>query len=198
LQTIEPDMDVLDAYKDGRVNILMVGRLSPNKGHAALLKAFATYSYHYNGNSRLLIVGKDEFEAYSAPLRRAVSHLALEDDVVFAGAVTDEALKAYYMAAHVFMITSEHEGFCVPLVEAMAMKIPIVARSSSAIPLTVGDAGLVWEEDDAFLLAESVDYLVRDEALRAALSLKGWQRYEQNFTNERIEKDFLEALRQIL
>lgn len=198
LHSIEPDLSVLDAYRDGRVNILMVGRLSPNKGHAALIEAFANYNYHYNANSRLLIVGKDEFEAYSAPLRRAVSHLALEDDVVFTGAVTDAALKAYYMSAHVFMMTSEHEGFCVPLVEAMAMKIPIVARSSSAIPLTVGDAGLVWDERDPLLLAESVDCLVLDERLRAALSERGFERYERNFTNEKIKRDFFQALSRIL
>jgi glycosyltransferase involved in cell wall biosynthesis len=193
-------MDILDTYTDGKVNILMVGRVSPNKGHVALLEAFATYYYHYNNNCRLLIVGKggEGLSPYSALLLRAVSSLGLEDSVVFTGGVTDEALKAYYMVADAFMITSEHEGFCVPLVEAMAMKLPIMAYASTAIPGTVGDAGLVWAERDPYLLAESLDLLVKDKTISGALRIKGRRRYEEKFTNERIEAEFLSALDSLL
>ncbi len=196
LDAIQPDLSVLDAHRDGKTNILMVGRISPNKGHVALIEAFATYYYNYNANSRLVIVGKEEesFNEYSSLLRRIVAGLELEDAVIFTGGVSEAALKAYYMAAHVFMITSEHEGFCVPLVEAMAMKVPIVARASTAIPDTVGRAGLVWKESNPYLLAESIDFLVRDESLGAAFGAMGWQRYAQNFTNEEIEATFLQAL----
>jgi glycosyltransferase involved in cell wall biosynthesis len=198
LDSVEPDTDVLDACLDGKTNILMVGRISPNKGHAALIEAFATYYYHYNSNSRLLLVGKEEFEQYSSALRKLVASLELEGAVVFTGEVTEAALKAYYMSAHVFMITSEHEGFCVPLVEAMAMKVPIVARSSSAIPATVGDSGLVWKENNPYLLAESVNFIVSDQSLSASLSERGYERYRQRFTNESIREDFLSALASLL
>ncbi|HEX8145553.1 MAG TPA: glycosyltransferase family 4 protein, partial [Pyrinomonadaceae bacterium] len=153
LQSINPDIDILDTYTDGKVNILMVGRVSPNKGHVALLEAFATYYYHYNSNCRLLIVGieKEEFKAYSRLLREIAGLLCLENAVVFTGEVPDEALKAYYLVANALMFASEHEGFCVPLVEAMAMKVPILAYASSAIPGTVADAGLVWPERDPYL-----------------------------------------------
>jgi glycosyltransferase involved in cell wall biosynthesis len=92
------------------------------------------------------------------------------------------------------MITSEHEGFCVPLVEAMAMKLPVLAYSSSAIPGTVGDSGIVWAQRDPLLMAESIDVLMKDEGLRAAMGEKGWRRYQQFFTNHKIEEEFLTAI----
>jgi glycosyltransferase involved in cell wall biosynthesis len=200
LDAINPDIDILDKYTDGKVNILMVGRVSPNKGHIALLEAFATYFYHYNSNCRLLIVGaeKEEFKVYSKLLREMAGLLCLEETVVFTGEVPDEALKAYYLVSDAFMFAGEHEGFCVPLVEAMAMKLPIIAFASTAIPGTVADAGLVWGERDPYLLAQSLDLVVRDERVSVALGLKGRRRYERMFTNERIEAEFLRTLDNLL
>jgi glycosyltransferase involved in cell wall biosynthesis len=141
-------------------------------------------------------VGKEDerLNVYTSSVRARVAHLELDDAVVFTGEVTDSALKAFYLLADVFMITSEHEGFCVPLVEAMAMKCPIVALGSSAVPGTVAASGLVWEQADPELLAESVHCIMSDEPTRAALSTMGWRRYEQQFTNERIEREFLTAM----
>jgi glycosyltransferase involved in cell wall biosynthesis len=196
LDAINPDINILDKYTDGKVNVLMVGRVSPNKGHVALLEAFATYFYHYNGNCRLIIVGteKEEFKVYSKLLREIAGLLCVEESVVFTGEVPDEALKAYYLVSNAFMFASEHEGFCVPLVEAMAMKLPIIAYASSAIPGTVADAGLVWAERDPYLLAQSLDLIVRDERASVGLGLKGRRRYEEKYTNEKIEAEFLRAL----
>jgi glycosyltransferase involved in cell wall biosynthesis len=96
------------------------------------------------------------------------------------------------------MITSEHEGFCVPLVEAMSMKVPLVAYGSSAIPETVGQAGMVWKERNINLLAESVNSIISDASLGQGLSRLGWQRYQELFTNARVETRFLNALRGVL
>lgn len=196
LNSVEADLSVLDKYRDGQANILMVGRVAPNKGHAELIDAFSIYHRYYNGRSRLLVVGKEDkrLENYLASLRERLAHLGLQDAVVFTGEVSDAALKAYYLLSHIFMITSAHEGFCVPLVEAMAMKLPVVAYSSSAIPQTVGKAGLVWDERAPHLLAESANFLIRDEPLSVALGLMGWRRYERLFTNEKIEAEFMTAL----
>jgi glycosyltransferase involved in cell wall biosynthesis len=200
LHQIEPDRKVLDAYADGATNLLMVGRVAPNKSHPALIEAFAAYHQDYNTNSRLIIVGKEEsrLNTYNRLLRALVSHFKLEGKVVFAGEVSDRALKAYYRLAHVFMMTSEHEGFCVPLVEAMSMKLPIVAYGSSAIPGTVGDVGLVWSERNPYLLAESVNSIVKGNGVAAVLGEKGLRRYEQNFTNEIIRTKFLNAINKCL
>jgi glycosyltransferase involved in cell wall biosynthesis len=113
---------------------------------------------------------------------------------VFTGGVSEATLKAYYLVADVFLITSNHEGFCVPLVEAMAMNLPIVAYSSSAIPDTAGNAALVWPERDPNLAAESINAIVKDDVVGAGLGKLGRKRYEQLFTNERIEEQFIAAI----
>jgi len=200
LKTLPPDNEVLDAYIGDKVKILMVGRVAPNKGHTTLLDAFAIYRRQYDSKALLLIVGKEpeHLESYSNSLRQMVARLNLDDAVVFTGVVSDEQLKAYYLVADIFMMASEHEGFCVPLVEAMAMKVPIIACASSAIPGTVGKAGLVWKERDPYLLAESINFLARDESTCAALGLMGWRRYERLFSNERIEAELFNALNHLI
>ena len=196
LHEIEPDLTTLDRWRDGVTNILMVGRVVPNKGHPALIEAFAAYHYDYNPNSRLIIVGREDkaFHAYSARLRELIRFYAVEDAVVFAGEISDSALKAYYLIGRAFAFASEHEGFCVPLVEAMAMKVPIIAYASSAIPDTVGEAGIVLERRVPYLMAESLNLLAADERLNAALGMAGWRRYLQCFTNGHIEAAFMRAL----
>lgn len=197
LEYIESDLNVLDRYIDGKLNILMVGRLVPNKGHATLIDAFNIYHTNYNRESRLLIIGKEDerLKIYSSFLHEKVKALSLQESVIFTGGVSAEALKAYYLVSNVFMITSEHEGFCVPLVESMAMKLPIVAYGSTAIPYTVGKAGLVWEQPDPYLLAGSVDCIASNEFISASLGEMGWRRYKEAFTNEQIETRFIEAIK---
>jgi glycosyltransferase involved in cell wall biosynthesis len=200
LQTIEADMSIIDAYRDGKTNILMVGRVAPNKDHAGLIRAFALYRSKYNQNSRLLIVGKEPWnlESYAESLRDLVARWGLRGAVVFAGCVSNEQLKAFYLVSHAFLLTSLHEGFCVPLVEAMAMKVPIVAYASPAVSATIGNAGLVWQERNPFFLAESLDVIAKDESTSVALGLMGWRRYEQHFTRERIDLQFRQALGDLL
>ena len=120
LQSMEAELETLDAFRDGTTIVLSVGRVAPHKGHADLLKAFAAYHHACNRNSRLLIVGREEeaFVAYSAKLRELIKFLSLEDAVTFTGEISDAALRALYLMANVFACTSEHEGFCLPLVEA--------------------------------------------------------------------------------
>ena len=120
--------------------------------------------------------------------------LGLANAVVFTGGVSDEELKAYYLVADAFVTVSEHEGFCVPLVEAMSMKLPITAYASTAIPETVGDAGIVWTERNPMLVAESIDLFVRDNTVRDALGRRGYRRYESMFANEKAEHIFLQAM----
>ena len=143
------------------------------------MEVFAAYHHDYNSDSRLLIVGKEEtrLKNYSGLLREMVRRFDLNRSVVFTGGVSDQALKAYYLASQAFMITSEHEGFCVPLVEAMAMRLPIVAYASTAIPGTVDTVGLVWDDRNPYLLAESIHSIVENKSIRLALSEMGWRRY---------------------
>jgi glycosyltransferase involved in cell wall biosynthesis len=196
LNSLPADPEVLRRLGDGQTNLLFVGRRAPNKGHRFLIDAFAAYHEHYNSNSRLLLLGKEDRHliAYSNLLREQASRLGVLDRVLFLDSATESELKAYYQTASVFVAASEHEGFCVPVVEAMALKVPIVAYGTTAVPHTVGDAGLVWDEPDPFLLAQSVDCLVRDGDLRQSLIERGRRRYESLFANIQIERAFLRAL----
>lgn len=196
LHSIEADPAVIKKLRNGAATICTVGRVAPNKGHVELIQAFAAYHHDYNPKSRLVIVGKEEtrLARYSKLLRELARRLDLNGAVSFSGEVSDQELKAYYSVADVFVTTSEHEGFCVPLIEAMAMNVPIAAYASSAIPETVGSAGIVWDERDPSLLAESIDSIVSNQATSAGLSAMGWQRYQELFTNERIRMRFLSVL----
>lgn len=153
------------------VNWLFVGRLAPNKRQDALIRAFHYYHALINSNSRLLLVGSDlSAPGYALELESLAAALGLRERVVFAGApAMAEGFGSYYGAASVFVCASEHEGFCVPIVEAMAFGLPVVAFNTTGVPCAVGDAGLLIESNAPAELAEAVDLLLGDEALRLAL-----------------------------
>jgi glycosyltransferase involved in cell wall biosynthesis len=196
LNDLAADPTVLRQLDDGHANLLFVGRRVPNKGHRFLIDAFAAYHEHYNRHSRLLLVGRQDptLVGYTNQLREQASRLGVLEQVLFVDGASEAELRAYYERASVFVLASEHEGFCVPVVEAMALRIPIVAYGTTAVPHTVGDAGLVWDEPDPFVLAQSIDAVVRDAGVRRRLTERGWRRYRQLFANERIETAFLQAL----
>jgi glycosyltransferase involved in cell wall biosynthesis len=196
LRDVEPDANVLDACNDSCTNLLFVGRLAPNKGHAALIDAFAVYHRHYDRNSRLLLVGKEDSRLgdYVHMLRERVRQRGVQGSVVFAPAPSDSVLKAYYASADLFVIASEHEGFCVPLIEAMALGLPVAGFRSTAIGDTVGNAGVLWDERSDWLLAESIASLQRESPAYEELRHRGRNRYQTMFTNECIEERFWAAL----
>jgi len=196
LQSLDADLGTLDQYRDGRTIVLSVSRVAPHKGHADLIEAFADYHHQHNPNSRLLIVGREEeaFAAHSQRLREIIQFLLVADSVTFTGEISDSALRACYLLASVFVSPSKHEGFCLPLVEAMAAKVPIVAYDSAAIPETIGAAGIVLPDREVELMAESINLLVKDEALNAQLGIAGRRRYERQFATSSIAAEFMRAL----
>jgi glycosyltransferase involved in cell wall biosynthesis len=196
LNSLDADLDTLDRYRAGRAIVLSVSRVTPHKGHSDLIEAFADYHHYHNQNSRLLIVGREEeaFAAHNQRLREMVQFLLLEDAVAFTGEISDSALRACYLLANVFVSPSKHEGFCLPLVEAMAAKVPIVAYDSAAIPETVGDAGIVLQDRNPELMAESINLLTKDEAMNVEFGIEGRRRYEHHFATNTIETKFLQAL----
>ena len=196
LHSMEADLHTLDEYRNGQTIVLSVSRVAPHKGHEDLIGAFAAYHHDHNRNSRLLIVGREEeaFETYGKRLRELLNFLALEEAVEFVGEISDSELRACYLLANVFVCASKHEGFCLPLVEAMAMKLPIVSYDSAAIPETVGAAGIVLEDRNSELMAESINLLAGDEAVNVAMGIEGRRRYEKHFTTGMIEAKFLRAI----
>ncbi len=184
----EPDADVLSRYQnDGWKNILFVGRIAPNKCQEDVIAAFAAYKKIYNSKSRLFIVGNyDGMEAYYDRLQRYVDILGVED-VIFTGHISFKAILAYYCLADVFLCMSEHEGFCVPLLEAMKFGIPIVAYSSTAIPYTLDGAGFLVPEKEPDLNAAIIDEVIVNSKLRDYL-LKGQQQRLAYFKHETVAR----------
>jgi glycosyltransferase involved in cell wall biosynthesis len=197
LRAVDGDPALIEQYSDGAVNILTVGRLAPNKNHRALIEAFSLYTRHYNARSRLFVVGGGDpnLAAYVNAVKTMAKTAGLERNILFTGKVSDAALKSYYLLSDLFMTTSLHEGFCVPLIEAMSLHVPVVAYGSAAVPETAGNACVVWPECDPALMAASADRIVRDESLRIALAERGWKRYWDCFRTASIERTFLEAMK---
>jgi glycosyltransferase involved in cell wall biosynthesis len=179
LPTEPPDPAVVRSLADGRTNVLYVGRVSPNKRIERAIAAFAYYRHRIDRSARLLLVGEhDASGPYMRALRRLVGQLDLDEAVRFTGQVSSAALRAYWASAHVFLTMSEHEGFCVPLVEAMRSGVPIVARAAAAIPETAGDAALLVDEDRPEVVAELLHLARSDEPLRDGLVARGRARAE--------------------
>jgi glycosyltransferase involved in cell wall biosynthesis len=163
------DPMVLERFADGRTNLLFVGRCVPNKRIEDLLRAFAYYRRFIDHRSRLIIVGEyRSFVLYFDALQALAGELGL-DEVYFTGHVSQAELNAYYRAAHCFLCTSEHEGFCVPVFEAMYRGLPVVAYAAAAIPYSTGRGVLLTHDKDPALLAEAVHLVLTDDLLRERL-----------------------------
>ncbi len=160
-------LPVMFEFQDGRTNILFVGRVVANKCQHDLIRAFA-FLRRFDPTARLLLVGGfDEREPYYQELVRLIDGLGLRGDVFFAGKVDDAHLHAYYRVAHLYWSMSEHEGFGVPFIEAMWFDVPVLAYASSAVPETLGEAGVLFtDKGDPERLAALANLLVRDRDLR--------------------------------
>jgi glycosyltransferase involved in cell wall biosynthesis len=181
------------AKKGGGSDWLFVGRVSPNKCHHDLIKALAAYRRLYDPHARLHLVGGSSSHAYWTTLQRFVAALGLTEAVRLTGAVPLSVLSAHFRAADVFVCLSEHEGFCVPLLEAMHHRLPIVAFGAAAVPETLAGAGVALDRKDPVTVAAAVHRVLDDDALRSALVGAGTARLG-DFGLERTRARWLEVL----
>ncbi|MEE1242773.1 MAG: glycosyltransferase, partial [Frisingicoccus sp.] len=190
-----PNAKVLKKYeKDDYVNIVFTGRVAPNKKHEDLIAAFAYYKKNINPKSRLILVGNHLMTpGYYPRLSNYIEKLGVED-VVFTGHIRFDEILAYYKIADVFLCLSEHEGFCVPLVEAMYFDVPIVAYDSCAIGETLGGSGLLLPEKDPAVVAEAINLIMEDRELREKL-IMGQRKRLEDFQHDKIKEQFLNAIR---
>lgn len=161
----QPDKATIEKYSDGKKNILFVGRLAPNKRQEDVILSFEYYKKNIDKNSRLILVGSYSIHVYVERLKALPLQLEL-DDVIFTGHVSFNELLAYYKIADVFLCMSEHEGFCVPLLESMYFDVPIIALGKSAIPDTLGESGIVFYEKDYARIGELMRIVLNDSAVR--------------------------------
>src|SRR5438876_3728644 len=173
-----PDPEVARELADERTAILTVGQILPHKAVHDVVAAFAKYR-ETDRTARLYLVGPTGMSgSYLDRVRGDIRRLGLENAITLTGSVTVEQLVAYYRGATAFLTLSEHEGFCVPLLEAMRSDLPVVANAAAAIPETLGDGGVLFETKSPEAVAAHVERVVRDQTLRKELIEKGRRRVD--------------------
>jgi L-malate glycosyltransferase len=155
---------------------LAVGRVSPNKALESTVAALAVARAHGDPAATLLVVGKPATDSYAAALRRYVAELGLSGAVTFTGHASDATVAAAYASADVLVVTSEHEGFCVPVVEAMSIGLPVVAFDQGALPEVLGAAGALVGDKDPYALAAAIGALLANAPRRRAMAEAGRRR----------------------
>lgn len=192
---VEPDQALFDRLRDERRDgpaVLFVGRLSPNKGQHHLLRALASLR-RIHPDARLWLVGTGHLESYVGVLEELVDDYGLGGGI-FAGAVSQAELAAYMRAADVFCSLSAHEGFGIPLLEAMRYDLPVVAYDSSAVGETVDGGGLMLDSCEPDVVAEAISWLHEDLKLRESLVAAGRARLKRLGTAEQAEARILELV----
>ncbi|AJM91250.1 Glycosyltransferase [Nitrosopumilus piranensis] len=181
---INLDQQILDSYND-TTNIIFVGRRSPNKKVEDILKIFAYYKI-FNPKSKLFLLGGSwSVEKYVKKLEKLKKKLKINnEDVVSIETLSDKELKSYFEISDVFVCMSEHEGFCIPLVESMHFHVPIIAFNAGAVPDTLGGSGILVNHKKFGEIAQIIDILMSDDLLKEQI-IKQQNERLMNFNNEK-------------
>ncbi len=174
---------------DGVTNFLFVGRIAPNKAIEDHVRLAAFYSRHVDAGGRFIFVGRcDVVPGYYSAVRALIARQGLpRDRIVFTGPVPDQELAIYYQYADVYISLSEHEGFCVPLIEAMAAGVPVLAYAAAAVPDTLGGAGVQFSPKNLEFAAELLDTLAFDDAVRRQV-IDGQRRRVADFGDAHVSR----------
>ncbi len=174
------DKFTYNLYRDGRTNILFVGRVVPNKKIEDLIKVVFYYKKYISPLVRLIVVGKTSSlpKYYQSVAKLADDFFLNPEEIVFMGHVSDETMFALYRASDVFLSLSEHEGFCLPLIESMIFDLPVVAFKSTAVPDTLDGAGILLKDKRPDYVAELVDLIKHDKAIRDKITAGQRRRLE--------------------
>ena len=180
---------------DGLINFLFVGRIVPNKKIEDHIRLAEVYKRYVDAYYRFIFVGRyDGVPRYFAQVQALLNQYEmLPDRFWFTGPVPDDDLAAFYRWADVYVSLSEHEGFCVPLLEAMAADVPVLAYAAGAVPETLGGAGVLFTPKDLELAAETMGMLVYDRGLRDAV-IAGQRRRLADFADDRIAAKLMDWL----
>jgi len=191
-----PSLDY--ALDDELVNFLFVGRIAPNKRIEDYIKLAEHYKRYVDEYYRFIFVGRyDAVPRYYSTIRALMAEFRLlHARFIFTGPVPDEELAAYYRNAAVYISLSEHEGFCAPLLEAMAADVPVLAYSAAAVPETLGGAGVQFAPKDLEYAAELLGAVAFDDDLRAKV-ISGQRRRLADFGDERIARDLAHLIHQL-
>lgn len=191
----KPDEEIIKQYKaDDYVNFLFVGRIVPNKKQEDIIRTFAYYKKHINDKARLILIGSPFSDDYYNDLITYIHVLELENSIVIPGHISFEKILAFYSVADVFLCMSEHEGFCVPLVEAMLFDIPIVAYDSTAIKYTLGRGGVLIQDKNPVIFADTINKILLNTSMKEEIITQQRIRLDE-LKQSSIENKIMKAIR---
>lgn len=194
IAAVAPDAGTLRSWARDPADLLFVGRLAPNKGHRRMLRVAAIYHEFFGRRLRIRLVGQRDprLAAWEGVLHRDAVRLGLAFDLDITGGLTASELKAAWLTSRILLCCSEHEGFCVPLVEAAHLGLPIVATPDAAVPQTLGSGGVVLGDDDE--LATAIHRLLEDGALRDEVVAAQRRAINERFSADVLARRFLEIV----
>jgi glycosyltransferase involved in cell wall biosynthesis len=198
MEHVVPDHALLKSLLAGtQVNVLFIGRVVPNKGHKHICEVASAYKRMFGKNVRFWIVGglDNEFKRYNDEMDLWVKKYGLQEIVRFVGQVPLASLKSYLLGSHVFLCLSEHEGFCVPLIEAQYFKLPVIACESTVIKETLGPNQMVFDEFNEELIASAINAVVSNENMAHSLAEQGSRNYKSRFAVQMIENKFMAIIK---
>lgn len=189
----KPSLSFMHAFRDGKKNFLFVGRIINNKKYEDIIKVFYYYQRYFNKDSRLILAGNHRgLERYYMSLWELIEKLRVKN-VVFTGHVSFRELLALYHVADIFLCMSEHEGFCVPIVEAFFFGVPVLAYKCCAIEETANGEGILFDKKDFPYIASVAHEVIENREFRGKIlesQKKALKRYERS----KIEKMLLDYI----
>lgn len=194
---IDPDENILKSLiESDEINLLFVGRIAPNKNHLFLLEILRIYLLNYDNKIKLRIIGKfdSSLDGYNKLINKKINEYKLNDYVEFVGEINDRTLAAYYLGSDLYVCASEHEGFCVPILEAQSLRLPIISLDCCAVPDT-GGRGQILLEKDAKQFAAAIRILTDHEGYYAYFQEEGIRNYNR-YLYENLEHTFVEQIQQ--
>ena len=189
---VSHNMGYYNLYNDERKNIIFVGRITPNKKIEDLIKVLFFYKKYLSPSIRLMVAGNtNTLPKYFKSVRDLASEFYLtSDDIVFTGHIPFDELLSVYRLGDVFLSMSEHEGFCLPLIESNYFETPVVAFDTGAVSETLGGAGIVFKEKKYDMVAGLVEKVLFDEQLQSKLKALMAQRIKKYKKDSQPEKLF--------
>ena len=187
-----PDENLLsDLINSSDINLLFIGRVAPNKGHMFLLDVMNAYCTNYDTGIKLRIIGRfyDELSDYNDTIKQRIVDYHIEDNVEFIGEINDALLSSYYLGSDFFICASEHEGFCVPIVESQFFGLPVIARYKGAVPETVGMNQITLREDP-YDYAAAIRLIYENSDYYCFLRNNGMDNYQSRFSMDILYSHF--------
>ena len=189
------DRDLRQELSGAAPYMLYVGRIAPNKRVEDVLDIFESYYRFFDKNVRLYVVGNmDHSSEYTKNVLGRLEKMESKDHVVFTGKVSDEDLHSYFSGASVFLCMSEHEGFCIPILEAQYFNVPVVGYDSCAVPDTMGGSGVLLYKKDPHMAAYIISKVLSDDCLREEI-IEGQQKNLEKYQRSVVKAHLTEILK---